>query len=184
MAPYQGDPNTIGIKAPNLIFAASGGAGGRVVAWTPGGKTTQLWRGNMDGDAMSVAVTQDRVYVVGHFDHTVADPTDPCLEVHDIDPVTPGIQEGVSCPNGTPSRHLAAFDVRGDQNNKGKALLDPDFKAQADTSEGPYYAYLGANRLYVGGNFTDVCNFPVGQGCGPGNGGARQPGFAVYPPLQ
>jgi ribosomal protein L24E len=179
MAGYQGDPNSIGISAPNLIFAASGGAGGRVVAWTPGGKTTQLWRGNMDGDAMSVVVTQDRVYVVGHFDHTVADPGDSCLDVHDIDPVTPGIQEGVSCPAGTPSRHFAAFDVRGDQTSghKGWSLIDPTFTAQADTSEGPYSAFLGANRMYVGGNFTDLADTP-------GGAGPRQPGFAVYPPKQ
>jgi ribosomal protein L24E len=181
LASYQGDPKSQGINASQLIFAATGGAGGRVVAWVPGGsKDTPLWRGNMDGDAMSVAVTQDRVYVVGHFDHTVADPNDPCLE---IDPAT----GGVHCDDGTSNRHLAAFDVRGDiQNGKntGKALIDGSFRAQADTSEGPYKVYLGANRMYVGGNFTDISNFPLSTGCtDPSCVQDRQPGFAVYPPL-
>ena len=168
MAAYQGDPATMGIAAPNLIFAASGGAGGRVVAWVPGGKTTQLWRGNMDGDAMAVAVTQDRVYVVGHFDHTVPDPNDPCLDVRDLGNGT----SGVSCPNGTPSRHLAAFDVRGELDSKGKntqkAVIDTTYTAQANTSEGPYAVHLGANRMYVGGNFNEVASTPVASGgiCG------------------
>ena len=184
LASYQGDPRSQGINASTLVFAASGGGGGRVVAWVPGGsKDTPLWRGNMDGDAMSVAVTQDRVYVVGHFDHTVADPNDPCLE---IDPAT----GGVHCDDGTSNRHLAAFDVRGEIDSKGKntgkSLIDPDFKAQADTSEGPYKVYLGANRMYVGGNFTDVSNFPLSKGCtDPVTANCvqdRQPGFAVYPP--
>jgi ribosomal protein L24E len=174
LASYQGDPHSQGINASTLVFAATGGAGGRVVAWVPGGsKDTPLWRGNMDGDAMSVAVTQDRVYVVGHFDHTVADPGDKCLE---IDPAT----GGVHCDGGTPSRHFAAFDVRGDPNHKGWSTIDTTFTAQANTSEGPYRMLLGANRMYVGGNFTEVAPMPVGScGCG-----VKQPGFAVLPPLQ
>ena len=184
LASYQGDPRTQGINASTLVFAASGGGGGRVVAWVPGGsKDTPLWRGNMDGDAMSVAVTQDRVYVVGHFDHTVPDPNDPCLDIRDLDPDPNVYREGVSCPNGSTSRHLAAFDVRGDivnGKNNGKSLIDPDFKAQANTSEGPYAVALGANRMYVGGNFTEVANLPVSScSCE-----VKQPGIAVYPPLQ
>ena len=191
MAPYRGDPKSIGVDAAQMIFTASGGAGGRVIAWVPGGKTTYLWRGQMDGDAMSVVSTQDRVYVVGHFDHTVPDPKDPCLQLRDQDPNTPGDQLGVSCPDGTASRHLAAFHASGELDSRGrntrKAILDPDFKAQADTSEGPYYVHLGASRMYVGGNFTDIANFPTGRSC-PYQDTLRckagpQPGFAVYPSL-
>ncbi|HEV8624151.1 MAG TPA: hypothetical protein VG034_06820 [Acidimicrobiia bacterium] len=173
MAAYPGDPHSIGVNASQMIYTSSGGAGGRVIAWTPGGKKTQLWRGNTDGDAMSVVATHDRVYVVGHFDHTVADPNDPCLQ---IDPNT----GGVHCDAGTPNRHLAAFEAQGDiAGGKGWSLLDPSFTAQADTSEGPYVVALGANRMYVGGNFTDVASTPVSTG----GLRVRQPGFAAYPPL-
>jgi hypothetical protein len=155
-----------------MLFTSSGGAGGRVIAWTPGGKKTYLWRGNTDGDAMSVVATTKRVYVVGHFDHTVADPNDPCLL---IDPNT----GGVHCDAGTPSRHLAAFEAQGDvAGGKGWSLIDGTFTAQADTNEGPYIAALGANRMYVGGNFTDVASTPVAMG----GARVRQPGFAAYPP--
>jgi outer membrane protein assembly factor BamB len=84
MTAYPGDPRSIGVDAPVLIFTASGGAGGRLLAWVPGKKTTRLWRGSMDGDVMAVAASRDRVYVVGHFDHTVPDPSDPCLKVRDL----------------------------------------------------------------------------------------------------
>jgi hypothetical protein len=184
MAAFRGDPHTIGVNSSQLIFTASGGAGGRVIAWVPGAKVTQLWRGNMDGDVMSVAATQDRVYVVGHYDHTVADPNDPCLQ---IDPVT----GGVHCDNGTSNRHLAAFFASGEivnGKNTGKSLIDGEFRAQADTSEGPYVVTLGANRMYVGGNFTDISNFPLSKGCtDPVTANCvqgRQPGFAAYPPVQ
>ena len=175
---YPGDPRAIGIDAPVLIFAAAGGAGGRVVAWTPGQKTTVLWRGNVDGDAMSVAATGDRVYLVGHYDHTVPDPNDPCLEVRDLG----NGHFGVSCPDGTPHRHLAAFDVRGEVvngKNTGKAVMDPSFTAQADTSEGPYVVRIGANQMYVGGNFSKVASTPTNDG----GMRVKQPGFAIYPAI-
>jgi hypothetical protein len=178
MTAYPGNPKAIGINASVLIFTASGGAGGRVIAWVPGGKTTQLWRGNMDGDVMAVAATRDRVYVVGHYDHTVPDPNDPCLDIREL---SPG-HFGVSCPDGTPSRHLAAFHASGEivnGKNTGKSVIDTSFTAQADTSEGPYVIVLGADRMYVGGNFSKVASTPVA------GGGMRikQPGFAVYPPV-
>ena len=97
MTAYPGDPKAIGINAPAMIFTASGGAGGRVIAWLPGGKTTRLWRGSMDGDVMGVAATRERVYVIGHYDHTVPDPNDPCLKVRDLGDG----HYGVSCPDGT-----------------------------------------------------------------------------------
>jgi hypothetical protein len=176
MTAYPGDPRTIGIDAPVMIFTASGGAGGRVIAWLPGGKTTQLWRGNMDGDVMGVAATRERVYVVGHYDHTVPDPNDPCLEIRDLGDG----HFGVSCPDGTPSRHLAAFYASGEILNgksTGKSRIDTDFTAQADTSEGPYAVVIGAKQMYVGGNFTRIASTPVSTG----GSRVKQPGFAIYP---
>jgi hypothetical protein len=178
MTAFPGDPRAIGVNAPVLIFTASGGAGGRVLAWVPGKKTTRLWRGSMDGDVMGVAATRDRVYVVGHFDHTVPDPNDPCLDVRDLGDG----HYGVSCPDGTESRHLAAFYASGeivDGKNTGKSLIDTGFTAQADTSEGPYAVLVGANQLYVAGNFAKISSTPVSTG------GVRvkQPGFAIYPAI-
>ena len=111
-----------------------------------------------------VAVTHDRVYLVGHFDHAVADPNDPCL---DIGPLPDG-GNGVLCDQETPSRHLVAWDVRGEIDSTGRTPARPSsipsFTAQANTSEGPYNVHLGANRMYVGGNFTEVANAPVASG--------------------
>jgi hypothetical protein len=180
MANYNGNPRDVGINADELFFAATGGSGGRVIAWAAGGsKETPLWRGGVDGDAMAVAVTHDRVYLVGHFDHAVPDPNDPCLKYGPL----PGGGNGVLCDKETPRRHLVAWDVRGEivnGKNTGKAILDPSFTAQANTSEGPYAIHLGANRMYVGGNFTEVASTPVGTG----GQSVKQPGFAAYPPLQ
>jgi ribosomal protein L24E len=180
MANYDGNPRDVGINGDELFFAATGGSGGRVIGWIAGGaKETPLWRGGTDGDAMDVAVTHDRVYLVGHFDHAVVDPNDPCLEYGPL----PNGGNGVLCDQETPRRHLVAFDVRGEVDstgkNTGKAILDPTFTAQANTSEGPYAIQLGANRMYVGGNFTEVASTPVGSG----GQSIKQAGFAAYPPL-
>jgi hypothetical protein len=176
MAAFPGNPTSVGVNAPVLIFTAAGGAGGRVIAWVPGKKTTRLWRGNMDGDVMGVAATKDRVYVVGHYDHTVPDPDDPCLKVHDLGDGT----MGVSCPDGTTNRHLAAFYAGGeivDGKNTGKARIDTEFTAQADTAEGPYTVLVGANQMYVAGNFSKIASTPATTG------GVKvsQPGLAVFP---
>jgi hypothetical protein len=146
------------------VFVAAGGAGGVVEAFQPSKKTTPLWTGRVDGDAMAVAATTTRVYLVGHYDHEVADPNDPCLK---LAPQPPDGHMGVSCPNGTPHRHLAAFDA---QNGN----VDPSFTAQANTNEGPEVAYAGVHYLYVGGNFREVSDTP-------GANYRSQPGLAIYP---
>jgi len=147
------------------VFTSAGGAGGVVEAFLPGGKkTTPVWTGHVDGDAMSVAATATRVYLVGHYDHEVADANDPCLK---LSPQPPDGHMGVSCPNGTAHRHLAAFDATtGD--------LDPTFTAQANTNEGPEVAYAGVHYLYVGGNFREVSDTPQANY-------RAQPGLAIYP---
>jgi hypothetical protein len=165
------------------IFAAAGGAGGRVIAFVPGGQTKYLWVGNVDGDAVSVASTPTKVYLVGHYDHEVPDPLDPCLTTF-----TPS--GGISCPGGTPHRHLAAFDPNGQLDakgkNNGKAITDPSFTAQADTAEGPNEVFIGAHQMYVGGNFSKVYYCPANNADGSANPACpstKQPGFAMYPAL-
>jgi hypothetical protein len=155
LAVWPGDGRT--------VFAAAGGAGGVVQAFLPGGpKTTPRWTGRVDGDPTGVAATTDRVYLVGHYDHQVPNSSDPCLKPSP----QPNGQMGVSCPNGTPHRHLAAFDA-------WTGYVDPSFTAQADTPEGPDVAVIGAGHLYVGGNFIKVSDTPGGTF-------RPQPGLAVY----
>jgi hypothetical protein len=145
------------------VFAAAGGAGGVVEAYLPGGaRTTPAWTGRVDGDPTGVAATATRVYLVGHYDHEVPNKNDPCLKPSP----QPNGQMGVSCPNGTPHRHLAAFDAHNGN-------LDPSFTAQANTPEGPDVVLIGAAHLYVGGNFTKVADTPGGRY-------RPQPGLAVY----
>jgi hypothetical protein len=161
------------------IFAAAGGAGGRLLTWVPGGQTNPLWRGNVDGDAISVAATTTTVYLVGHYDHEVPDSTDPCLK---LQPQPPDNHLGVSCPGGTPHRHLAAFDPHGEivnGKNTGNAVTVPSFTAQADTAEGPDVVLIGAHQMYVGGNFSKVAGSPVATG----GAQVKQPGFVMYPAL-
>jgi hypothetical protein len=147
------------------VFAAAGGAGGAVEAYRAGGKSTgPAWTGHVDGDATGVAATATRVYLVGHYDHEVPNASDPCLK---LSPQPPDGHMGVSCPNGEPHRHLAAFDA---QNGN----VDASFTAQADTNEGPDVAYAGARYLYVGGNFRKVSDTPGANYRG-------QPGLAIYP---
>jgi hypothetical protein len=156
LAVWPGDGTT--------VFAAAGGAGGRLETFQPGGKTTPLWTGQVDGDGMGVAATAERVYLVGHYDHQVPDKDDPCLK---LSPQPPDGHMGVSCPNGAPHRHLAAFDARSGN-------VDPSFTAQANTNEGPEVVYAGVHHLYVGGNFAEVSDTPQANY-------RNQPGLAIYP---
>ena len=170
------------------VFAAAGGAGGRVIAFLSGGKTTALWKGNVDGDGMGVVATNDWVFLVGHFDWEVHNPAAKCLN-------TPAAGGGYNCtpdPNAppppdeapSPHRHLVAFDARGERKATnpsqytGNSVVDPTFTAQADTAEGPFTAFIGANRLYVGGNFYNVVSTPQSTG----GQRIKQPGLAIYPP--
>jgi hypothetical protein len=151
----------------NTVFTAAGGAGGVVQAFRPGGGTGPRWTGHVDGDAQDVAATTERVYLVGHYDHEVPRSDDPCLK---FSPQPPDGHMGISCPNGEPHRHLAAFEAK-------TGNVDPAFTAQADTNEGPTVAYIGARNLYVGGNFIRVSDTP-------GANYRPQPGLAVYPAVR
>jgi hypothetical protein len=159
------------------VFTATGGPGGSLQAFRLDqdlAKNTPLWTGHVDGDATGVVATTERVYLVGHYDHEVPNPNDPCLKPSP----QPGGGVAVNCPNGTPHRHLAAFYARGDLDANGqptgRARADPTFTAQADTPEGPTVELIGAQRLYVGGNFQEVSDTP-------GANFRSQPGFAEYP---
>jgi len=151
---------TNGVLDSTTFYVAAGGAGGNVQDFQIGGSTSPRWKVEVDGDATGVAVTDNHVYLVGHFGHVAASAKDVCV---------PG---QLSCDFGNQNRtnHLAAFDLNG--------KLLGTFTAQANTPKGPEFAYLGAQDLYVGGDFTGVASAP-----NPNGGVAvyhKQPGLAIY----
>jgi hypothetical protein len=135
------------------VIVATGGFGGTVQFFDPGGKVNPKWVGRVDGDATDVVSTARRVYLVGHYDHEVPNKDDPCLR-----------NVPMTCSNGTPHRKLAAFDPLTGHS-------DPSFTAQGNTRQGPYVALVGRDHLYVGGDFTQV---------GPAGHLRNQPGFAQF----
>lgn len=124
------------------LFAATGGPGGSLYAFRPD-SSKPLWTARFDGDAEGVAASRTTVYVVGHYDFVVNRSSD-CYRY---------------CPKGSPRRHLAAFGA-------GTGVLDP-WNPTADTSTGPYEVAVGANDLYVAGEFSLINGF-------------YQPGFADF----
>jgi len=132
------------------IFVAAGGWGGTVEAFRPDGDGKPLWVHRVDGDAMDVASTATRVYLVGHYDWVLGKNT---------------ICGSSNCTGGregdVPNHHISAFDA-------GSGAHDLGFTAQFNTPQGPWVAAIGAEHLYVGGDFTKVNSDP-------------HPGFVQFP---
>jgi hypothetical protein len=112
-----------------------------------------LWIHRTDGDSTDVAATTERVFLVGHYDWVLGDNT---------------FCHGSTCQGGrdgdVPNRHISVFEPHG-------GAQDVGFTAQLNTPQGPYAALVGANSLYVVGDFTE-CN------------GLPQPGFVQFPALR
>jgi hypothetical protein len=118
------------------IFAAAGGRGGAVEAFRPGAATKPLWVHKVDGDGQDVVSTRSRLYFVGHYDYVLGNNT---------------VCGTTSCTGGNPgdvvNHHISAFDpVNG--------AHDLSFAAQFNTAQGPDVAFIGADHLYIGGDFT------------------------------
>ena len=129
--------------ANGLLFAAAGGPGGRAYAFDPA-QQKPLWSAKFDGDAVGVKASATTVYVAGHYDYIV-DQASSCYQF---------------CPGGPLRHHLSAFTIADGQLTA--------WNPAADTSTGPETFALGADRLYVGGEFTKI-------------NGAAHPGLAVFP---
>ncbi|MCA1843382.1 MAG: PQQ-like beta-propeller repeat protein [Actinobacteria bacterium] len=125
------------------VFAATGGPGGRVFAFRPSIPSRPFWKASVDGDAVGVAASNTTVFLVGHYDYIVNKKSD-CYQY---------------CPDGTPRRHLTAFDA-------ATGAVDP-WNPTADTPTGPYSVAVGDDHVFVGGEFTKI-------------NGAPQPGFAEF----
>ncbi len=128
----------------HMLFAATGGKGGTLKAFRPGGGTEPAWEVRTDGDNMAVLASATTVYLLGHYDFIVSAQS-TCYRM---------------CPGGPQRHHLAAFDAT-------TGALEP-WAPAANTSTGPYSGTLGANSLWVGGEFTMINQVP-------------QPGVAQFP---
>jgi hypothetical protein len=129
---------------------------------------------HVDGDALGVAITDNRIYIGGHFDVEEPDPDAKCLHTVPSECFPPYSQDS------TPHRHLVAYDHNG--------KLDPAYTAQADTPEGVTTILAGPNALYVGGNMKHTLDQHPGAKCWPCSkpqwGAATlffHPGFAIFP---
>ncbi|HLF40999.1 MAG TPA: hypothetical protein VI854_05940, partial [Acidimicrobiia bacterium] len=139
---------------PKTFYVSTGGTGGQVQAFKGGGKSeSPLWYHRVDGDATDVTATAKRVYLVGHYDWVLGKNT-----VCGAPPCEGGAEGDV------PNRHVSAFDTR-------TGAHDVDFNAQLNTPQGPYVALVGADHLYIGGDFTKV-------------DGHRQQGFVQFPSIR
>jgi hypothetical protein len=111
--------------------------------------TEPLWVHKTDGDAEDVVATTERVILVGHYDYVLGENT---------------VCGSSSCTGGkdgdVPNRHISVFEPKG-------GAHDISFTAQLNTPQGPYVALVGANSLYVAGDFTEV-------------NGKPQPGFVQF----
>ena len=100
-----------------------------------------------------MAATTERVFLVGHYDYVLGDNT---------------VCGSSSCTGGrdgdVPNRHISVFEPKG-------GAHDISFTGQLNTPQGPYVALVGANSLYVAGDFTEV-------------NGRPQPGFVQFPAVR
>jgi hypothetical protein len=130
---------------------------------------------HVDGDALAVAITNNRIYLGGHFDVGEPDPDAPCLHKVPSQCFPPYSKDS------TPHRHLVAYTFDGKE--------DPTWTAQADTPEGPTTMLAGPGALYLGGNFRHTFDKHPGSNCWPcTNWGAADPifhpGFAMFPAVK
>ena len=114
------------------VYAATGGRGGRLWRFHPGGDPNPVWEVKTDGDNVDVVAVGSMVYLIGHYDNIVPS-SSSCYQ---------------ACPEGTKRRHLAAFTAA-----TGRLA---SWNPEANTPQGPYVAAVGARHLYVGGDFTKV----------------------------
>lgn len=115
----------------HTFYAATGGTGGRLIAFRPHGKPEGTWEVKTDGDNLAVVETATAVYLIGHYDNIVQ-PDSDCYQY---------------CPDGTARAHLSAFDLDGKIQG---------WSPTANTPTGPYTATADDGHLYIVGEFTKI----------------------------
>jgi hypothetical protein len=137
---------------PPVVDSGSGRSGhrSRGSSTSTDQSAAPLWVHKTDGDATDVVATTERVFLVGHYDYVLGNNT---------------VCGPSSClggkPGDVPNRHISVFEPKG-------GAHDISFTGQLNTPQGPYAALVGANSLYVAGDFTEVNGLP-------------QPGFVQFP---
>jgi hypothetical protein len=194
----------------SFLCAAIGGQGGGVTCLKPGEEWPMWdtskkpeWPGitehekldrriaHVDGDALGVAITDNRVYLGGHFDANQDDPDDPCLHKTPSQCFPPfsGDNPNIDSDDTSgPHKHLVAYYINDPNHKDGET--DDTWTAWANTPEGPTTLLAGPNALYLGGNFTNLMDRHPGEACWPcaeGKWGGRElvfhPGFAMFPAI-
>jgi hypothetical protein len=151
-----------------MVLSAQGGGGGALIAHLPD-QEERVFIKYVDGDALTLAVSDERIYFGGHFDVEVEDPNEERLKNIPVQCFKGAPHEAKSA---TAHRHLVAFHPNGD--------LDDTWTAQTDTAEGPNVLLAGPDGLYLGGNFFNTLDkHGVLQGGKP----TWHPGFALFPPI-
>jgi hypothetical protein len=196
----------------SFVCAAIGGQGGGVTCLKPGEEWPMFdtakkdeWPGitehekldrriaHVDGDALGVAISDNRVYLGGHFDANQDDPDDPCLHKTPsqcFPPFSGKNPDDDRDDTSGPHKHLVAYYINSDDPDFPDGSTDDTWTAWANTPEGPTTLLAGPNALYLGGNFTNLMDHHPGEGCWPcqdSKWGGRElvfhPGFAMYPAI-
>lgn len=118
---------------PSGVYVATGGQGGRLIAYTGAGR--RRWQRVFDGDAVAMSTLDGVVYVGGHFDKV-------CVTVNN------GLKG--NCTDGSASRiKLAAFDRTG-------ALMPWAPQANGVIGVRAVAVDRATATIGVGGDFTEV----------------------------
>jgi hypothetical protein len=118
---------------PKGVYAATGGAGGRAIAYTTAGKVR--WVHLFNGDAQAITTLSGITYVGGHFDTACK---------------MPSTIKQLGCINGTVSRvKLAALDGRG-QLTSWNPRANGVVGVRALATSGP------RRQVAAGGEFTKI----------------------------
>ena len=151
-----------------MVLSAQGGAGGALVAHLPD-QEERVFLKHVDGDALTLAVTDQRIYFGGHWDVEVEDPDEECLKhvpvmCHRDGAVPRQVGHPPPPPRGLPPqrRHRQHVDGPGRHSRRAERSC-----------------VAGPTGLYLGGNFFNTLNDHFL------NGGKQtwHPGFALFPPI-